>query len=1141
MSERPLLDPLPFDIGDRQRRAADPSSSIWVEANAGSGKTRVLTNRVLRLLLSGVRPDEILCLTYTKAAAAEMRQRISASLAEWALATDADLSIQLRGLTDAHPSDADISRARTLFAHALETPGGLKIQTIHAFCESILHRFPVEAGVPIDFSVLEDFERDSMVLATREAILAGGLRLDSHLNAAVAVLFEHMTDQQIAEAINTGLGDRTALVAVLADRDGAKRRLRALVGADPSETPAALVAEIVDRYPFTAADHRDLHHAFPPKGGNRTFEDKLARLDVRSHRSILATFLTGDGAVPKGFPKKAIVEQLPVLAQRLLAEGERLEACHFRMKRAALVARSEALLDVLGTIFDAYEDAKRARSLLDFDDLVDRLGGLLRDDAQGAWVRYKLDGGITHILVDESQDTNPEQWAVVKALADEFFSGDGAVEKPRTLFAVGDGKQSIYSFQGAEPALFLETGREYRQRAKAANKPFDNVPLTASFRTLGNVLKAVDRVFQPETLRKAVLADTGVIHDTARRDAGGEVVLWPPVQEQKPEKQVEWPVNLPAPRPSAVRQVAGHIADTVASWVREGRTLGARNRPVRPEDVLILVQSRSALFHEIIRALHSAGLATPGADRLNVTRHIAVLDLLALGDVLLNPADDLQLAALLRSPLFDIDEDLLHDLAHGRDRARLFDRLAIHPDPRARDAAERLAGWRGRLDFDRPFNFYAEVLGADGGLRRYHQRFGREVDDVFNAFLELALAHEQSARPSLQGFVAALRERDVTIKRELSEKGSGVRVMTVHGAKGLEAPIVVLADAATRPDSTKTNRPLFMPRLAGGPTLIHASSQKLHLAETASFQAEEAARQQAEYWRKLYVAMTRAEDELYVTGVLTQTGKLDGSWYEAITNALEPDADPLTDDAGEAIGLRYPKGLPPHAAMGPPRADADAKPEPLTLPPLPRPTLVPVIQPSRAGEQADAARALDGAAASVGDAETARRAGLALHALLQHLPGIDPLFRPVVGEKAMAALWPDAPDQHPALIAKALAILDRPELQHLFGPDSRAEVPFLAHGTRDGKPVTIAGRIDRLVVGRERVLVVDFKSDATPILQPEALKEAYRTQIALYARLATQLFPEKQVQAAILWTNLESLLELPMAALADAAAGFTIG
>jgi len=1141
MTERPLLDPLPFDIGDRQRRAADPGRSIWVEANAGSGKTRVLTNRVLRLLLNGVRPDEILCLTYTKAAAAEMRQRISASLAEWALATDADLATELRGLTDSIASEADLERARTLFAHALETPGGLKIQTIHAFCESILHRFPVEAGVPIDFTVLEDFERETMVLATREAILAGGLKLDSHLNAAVAVLFEEMTDQQIADAINTGLGDRSALTEVLADRDGAKRRLRALVGADPDETPAALVAEIVGGYPFTEADHRDLHHAFPPKGGYRSFEDKLARIDMRSHRSILGCYLTGDGNVPKGFPKKDIVAQLPVLAARLKAEAERLEACHVRLKGARLVARSEALLDVLGAIFDAYEGEKRARSLLDFDDLVDRLGRLLRDEAQGAWVRYKLDGGITHILVDESQDTNPEQWAVVKALADEFFSGDGTVEKPRTLFAVGDGKQSIYSFQGAEPALFLETGRQYRRRAEAANRPFDKVPLTASFRTLGNVLSAVDAVFKPEALRMAVLAAEGVIHDTARRDAGGEVVLWPPVQEEKPEDQREWPLDLPPPRPSAIRQVAGRIADTVARWVKEGRTLGARNRPVRAEDVLILVQSRSALFHEIIRALHRVGLATPGADRLNVTRHIAVLDLLALGDVLLNPADDLQLAALLRSPLFDIDEDLLHDLAYGRDRTRLIDRLAAHPDPRAEEAAARLAGWRGRLDFDRPFNFYAEVLGADGGLKRFHRRFGREVDDVFNAFLELALAHEHAARPSLQGFVAALRERDVTIKRELSEKGSGVRVMTVHGAKGLEAPIVILADAASRPDSTKTNRPLFMPRLETGPILVHAPSQKLHLGETSPFQAEETARQQAEYWRKLYVAMTRAEDELYVTGTLTQAGKLDGTWYEAITTALGEDAETLLDEAGEPSGLRYPKGLPPHRSMGRAPGANEADRAPVTLPPLPRPTLVPVIQPSRASEEADAARALDNAAASLADAERARRSGLALHALLQHLPGIDPLFRAAVGEKAMAALWPEAPGEHPALIAKALSILGRNELQHLFGPDSRAEIPFLAHGSRDGKPVIIAGRIDRLVVGRDRVLVVDFKSDASPILEPHAIKGTYLTQLGLYARLATQLFPDKQVHAAILWTNLESLLELPLAALADAAAGFTIG
>lgn len=1141
MNERALLSPLPRHIADHQRRAADPQRSIWVEANAGSGKTRVLTDRVLRLLLSGVRPDEILCLTYTKAAAAEMRQRISARLGSWALASDDSLVAQLRDLDDGATDTAMLGRARTLFAHALETPGGLKIQTIHAFCESVLHRFPVEAGVPFDFAVLEDFEREAMVLAARESVLAGGLDPNSALSAAVTTLFEEMTDHAIAEAIGAALGQRTALTAVLADRDGCKARLRQHVGAVDSETPAAILAEIVENYPFSAADHADLLAAFPPKPGGSRFEDKLAALDARSPRSLLACYLTGEGLVPKGFPKKDILAQLPALAQRLSAEAERLASCHARLKRARLVARSEALLDVLGAISDYYAAQKRARSLLDFDDLIERLGRLLADPAAGAWVRYKLDGGITHILVDESQDTNPEQWVVVRALADEFFAGDGAIERPRTLFAVGDGKQSIYSFQGAEPALFIDTGRAYRQKAAEANLPFEKVPLNTSFRTLGAVLAAVDKVFDSPAMRAAVLADDLVQHDTARADRGGEVVLWAPVREEAAEESRDWPLHLPPPHESAIRQVANRIAGEVRRWIDEGRQLGARRRPVRAEDVLILVQSRSALFQEIIRALHRNRLATPGADRLNVTRHIAVLDMLALGDVLLNPADNLQLAALLRSPLFDIDEDLLFALAADREEHSLFEALGRHPDPRARAAHEMLRGWRGRLDFDRPFNFYSEVLGADGGLRRYHTRFGREVDDVFNEFLELALAHEQTARPSLMGFVAALREREVTIKRELSERGSGVRVMTVHGAKGLEAPIVILADATAKPDGKQMNRPLFMPQLASGPMLVHAPGQAYHLPETAPFQAEETAKQQAEYWRKLYVAMTRAEDELYVTGALSASGKPEGSWYHAIETALRPEAAALLDADGNEAGLRYPADAAEHPLLGR-EADAVApRPTPVLPPPLLRPTLVPVIQPSEAARSADAARALDSAAASVADAERARRSGLALHALLQHLPGIDPLIRRAVGERAMAALWPEAPEQHRGLIDKALSILGREDLQHLFTPESRAEVPFLAHAKRDGRKVTIAGRIDRLVVTKGEVLVVDFKSDAVAETEPERLKPAYLTQLGLYALVATQLFPGHRVRAAILWTNLESLLELPLAALAEAAQGFTIG
>lgn len=1146
MSERPLFDPLPDRVTSLQRQAADPQSSIWVEANAGSGKTRVLTDRVLRLMLAGVMPDQILCLTYTKAAAAEMRQRLSDRLAQWTLADDVTLLRELTNLLGQRPEKGAIERARTLFVIALETPGGLKIQTIHAFCESVLHRFPTEAGVPFDFKVVDDYERETMILEARERVIAAGIKGDPVLSEPVEVLFDALSDFAIAKAIDLAMGEHSKLKHILADKPAAKHRLRRLAKyVEGSSTSGHLMHAIETESLLLADDCRDVVRIL---GGDATktkgirFCDVLARADLDRPNAddLLAAFLTAEGE-PRGslMPKKE-AGLYPDLFDRLERERDRIHQLSLDVARAALVERSEALLDVLDAISARYETQKRARSLLDFDDLVTRMGQLLRDDTQGLWVRYKIDGGLTHILVDESQDTNPEQWQVIDALVEDFFE-PGGIERHRTLFAVGDGKQSIYSFQGAEPALFHESGVKYEWKAMGAKRPFDKVRLRTSFRTLLGVLEAVDTVFMNEERREAVLEELAIVHETARRDAGGTVTVWPPARD--PEEDVDpdnWPLEAAQDQRSGARRVAERIAGEIAAWVAERRPLAARGRTVRPDDVLILVQSRSALFHEVIRALHRFGLHTPGADRLAVTGHIAALDLMALGDVLLNTADDLQLAALLRSPLFGLSEDELYQLAEPRS-GRLWPALKTSAIPSAIAANRKLRDWRSKLDFDRPFGFFAQVLHAEGGLKLFHSRFGREVDDVFAEFLELALAHEQTQQPSLQGFLAAMRSRDVMIKRELNERGGGVRVMTVHGAKGLEAPIVILADAASKPDSRQTSRPVYLPVTRPGPLLLHASSKSDHVPETTVLRERENERQQAEYWRKLYVAMTRAEDELYVTGSLTKQARLDGTWYEAIEQSLRPLSEIAHDAEGAETAILYPRER--HAPVPASTAEIAAAvqlPEPLVLPPLPAPVSIPVVRPSSAYTPTDPVRALDTAAESLLDAETARKRGIAIHALLQHLGRVPVPERAPVAARALATLLPEAPQLHAELAQKALSILGKPEFAHLFGPDSRAEVPFFASALHNGKPKRLAGRFDRLVVQPDRVLVVDFKSDANAALSAGDVDPAYVTQLGLYALVANQLFPGLRVQSAILWTSLESLLELPGDALAEAARGFTM-
>jgi ATP-dependent helicase/nuclease subunit A len=1141
MSDRGKLE-IPYNTRQNQALASNPDYSIWVEANAGSGKTFVLTHRVLRLLLAGVRPQSILCLTYTKAAAAEMRKRVGDRLARWAVEDEAELRKELTDLTGNAPDSRGLAAARTLFARALETPGGLRILTIHAFCEAVLHRFPIEAGVPFDFAVIEEDRQTQMVMAARDAVLAEGLRGGQHANA-VETLFGLLSDHAIGEAINSALGEGARLDPVLADPESAKARLRNLVGhtGDPVEAvEARLAAETL----LGPAILRDLVSRCQANPGGDACVDLLARLDPeRPHPALLRqAFFTKGGEPRKRLLLKAQKDAHPDIDELLVAEQERLVRLEAEANAALLVARSEAVLDVVAAIRSRYDVEKRRHALLDFDDLIEKLGDLLADPSLGPWVQYKLDAGIDHILVDESQDTNARQWRVVRALADDFFSGAGAVTRPRSIFAVGDQKQSIYSFQGAQPVLFGETGRDIRRRAGEADKPFEDVRLHTSFRTLSGILEAVDRVAVRDDIRAALLSVERVGHEAARVQPGGTVTLWPPVQDvQAASDTSQWPVVPVETEQSANRQVAVRIAREIRNWVAKGRLLGERNRPVRPDDVLILVQKRGALFAEIIRALRAEGVPTPGADRLGVTGHIAVLDLLALIDVLLNPADDLQLAALLRSPLFEFSEDDLFRAAHDRPRGQsLWAAVFASSDASVRTAAEQLGRWRGGLDMERPFEFLTGVLYADGGLRRFHARLGAEVDEVLSELLELALAHEQGPQPSIQGFAADIRRRAVTIKRELAETGGGVRVMTVHGAKGLEAPIVILADAASKPAASQAGKPVYVLENAPGPLLIHASSRGQHVEATTEIKQRLDATLAEEYWRRLYVAMTRAEDELYVTGALsaasTPEKQLEGSWYQAIEQGLGADAEDEENVSGLLTAKVFPKrpevkyaasGLTMNQTMHTPLTVASVPPQPT----------VPWIQPSGVG---DSRHALDTAAERLRDAETARLEGLALHALLQHLVRIAPDDRRQVSARALETLLPGREADHERVAAKAMSILSRPELAHLFGPDSRAEVPFRVEIRRNGEPAIVSGRIDRVVVDDATVTVIDYKSDATMPGDVDAVPRNYLSQLGLYALVAGQLFPGRSVRAAILWTELESLMNLPHHLLAEANAAFTL-
>jgi ATP-dependent helicase/nuclease subunit A len=1125
----------------------------WVAAAAGTGKTKVLTDRVLSLLVAGTPPARLLCLTFTKAAAAEMANRIADRLGHWATCGEDELADQLAALSGGPPDAAAGERARRLFAQVLDTPGGLKIQTIHAFCQSLLRRFPLEAGVAPHFAVMDELDAREMLTAAQEVVLQqarhGG---DEALAAALAELTRHVQQSAFQDLMVELAAERGRLHRLIEDSGGVAplvERIRARLDLAPGDDEASIVAAasseaVFDGNALPRAAAAMLEGSRTDRARGQAIADWLAAVpEVRAARfdDYLAAFFTDRGAGPRlaTLAHKDALARCPDAADVLADEAARLEAVRDRLRACAVARASAALVSLGDAMLRAYERHKIDRALLDYDDLIlatsDLLGGRRHGlDGAAAWVLYKLDGGIDHILIDEAQDTNPDQWRVVQALAEEFFAGEGARAAIRTLFVVGDAKQSIYSFQRADPDVFAAMRRFFKDRIEAAARRWADVSLDLSFRSTRAVLDAVDAVFATAAAADGVVTPGERLHHRASRAGhGGCVEIWPAVEPRRSDERPPWkpPVER-EPGDSPRARLARLIARRIRAWLDRGEILEARNRPVRAGDIMVLVRRRGGFVEELVRELKQLEVKVAGVDRMMLTEQLAVMDLIALGRFLLMPEDDLTLATVLKSPLVGLDEAALFRLAHGRDGSlwRALRRQA-GDDPGFAAAHDPLAGLLGRADTMPPFELYAAVLGADGnpdrpsGRRRLVARLGYEADDPIDEFLALALAYQRHHPPSLEGFLHWLESGRVEVKRDLEQsERDEVRVMTVHGAKGLQAPIVIL------PDTLQTPRK--------GPALLWLDDGSVlwpprralydPVSEAARAAAER--RRDREYRRLLYVAMTRAEDRLYVCGWHTKQAAPDGCWYTLIRAALADRASPIEDrfltrELGDSpatvLRLSRPQTIAPaaEAATAVPPAAPELPPFALAPPP-PEPAPPRPLAPSRPAVAEPAVRS------PLGDDDGERfRRGLVIHRLLQSLPELPAEARRPAAERFLARAAPGL--DAAALADEACAVLETPAFAPLFAPGSRAEVPIVG---RLGDTV-VSGQVDRLAVTAGEVLIVDYKTGRSPPRSAPETPLAYLRQMAAYRALVRAIYPDKSVRCALVWTDGPRLLALPEALL----------
>ncbi|MEE9388168.1 MAG: double-strand break repair helicase AddA [Paracoccaceae bacterium] len=1107
------------DATQRQITAADPTVSTWLSANAGSGKTRVLTDRVARLLLGGTSPQNILCLTYTKAAANEMQNRLFKRLGVWSMMGDTDLVCELDqlGVTNTHNPDS-LAHARTLFARAIDTPGGLRIQTIHSFCASLLRRFPIEAGVSPVFREMDERSAKHLRARVLEMMATG-----DH-SALIALLAQHHTSEGFDDIAVEVIKHRT-----LANTQTSKADIWQQFGLKPDFSTRDLLDEVFlgdekalfnTVLPILAASDKPTDRKAAAALGPAS-TDTFGTADLERMFSV---FLFGPktkapyGAKTNSFPTKGLRAANPEITQELHELMVRVELAREAYCQLVAAKKARVLYSFANAFTPLYESEKARRGWLDFDDLIIRARDLLSDPAVAQWVLFRLDGGLDHILVDEAQDTSPDQWKVIELLAQEFAAGQGArTETLRTIFVVGDFKQSIYSFQGADPRAFARMRQHFSTGLNAIQNGAFEQSLEHSFRSSPAILNLVDTVFR-ETGADGVGGQPN--HLAFHQGMPGRVDLWGIVEKSDAPEEKKWcdPTDKLAENDHRI-VLAENIAASIENMVKTGSIPdnSAGFRAIDYGDILVLVQRRSELFHQIIRACKLRNLPIAGADRLKVGGEIAVKDLQAILGFLTLPQDDLSLAAALRSPLFGLDEAALFGLAHGRGEHDLWGSLVTQKSAFP-ETFEILSDLRNQADFLGPYALLERVLTRHGGRARLLARLGPEAEDGIDALLTQAITYEAMETPSLTGFLIWMAADGVEIRRQSDTSGGRIRVMTTHGAKGLESPIVILPDTGDRrvpaPDQIILDdaaKPMWRTGVDMQPSTM---KQALSLKKTAHDE---------EMSRLLYVALTRAEKWLIVcaSGKIKDLGD---SWYRRIEQGMAAaGADQSVTPTG--AGMRLQHGVWQVAA---PQNDAAPTPVKIELPhwaqvqaQAPEKAIPPLSPTALGGEKSLAAPAL-----SV-PGVTGAEHGVQLHLLLEHLPAHPQKMWPQLACQLIQGMTGNSDaSNHQALLSEASALITNPDFSDIFSPDALAEVDFTAflgghNGTR------MRGTIDRLLVLDGRVLIIDFKSNQAIPTDAADVPTGILRQMAAYLEAGEQIFPGHDIELAILWTACAKLMPLP--------------
>jgi len=1093
--------------------ATSPERSIWLSASAGTGKTFVLVNRLIRLILEGNDPRRIVCITYTKAAATEMQERVIKYIGDVILLNDIELKNKLDSEFEANIDLKKLSRTRKKLISIIDHPQQLKIQTIHSFCEGVLKHFPLEAETPAFFEVIDDFGKSELVEEAWKKLI---FSVDAKVREAVEFLLSRFKPLQIKELLNDLLQQKAKLLKVITlfgGYEGYISGLKELLNIT-QENKQELETLIFNGNKNLFSDVLMVLE----KGG--TNEKKLG-VKLRKYfisqkiEELAEIFLTekDDGFDVKKILTKQSEKDYPNIFASIIEFQRVLLGIINGVKDIDIFANTKYFLRAFEKFNQIYEGEKAIRYVLEFDDLIERTANLLRkENPNREWVLYKLDGGIDHILIDEAQDTNESQWQIIDAITDEFFSGQvNDAGLARSLFVVGDEKQSIYSFQGADVRVFSDRQSYYEARKKDHGINFESVRLNRSFRSGAAVIDVVNKVVANKTILAALtksghlpeheIADSmktpqkfgyfeinKLVDVAVRAKASKEVISWNLPREYE-EDEEEKNIDI----------LAGRIAGKIKDILARDFILPATGKRPTPGDIMVLVKKRKGIASVLIEKLQELEIPVSGIDRLNLNDSLAIKDLLALAKFSILKNDDLNFACLLKSAFISFNEDELFDVCWNRGSANVHESFLAKAAGNIRygQAAELLEKLAAQKDS--VFEFFYDALEAMDMRRNFISYFGRQINEILDEFLMIVKKFEDSAGGGLQHFINWFEKNEVTVKRNL-EAGNEVRIITAHGAKGLEAPIVVIPDTTSGGGSDA--------QFCFGDNIFLCPVIKDYRNELfKKIYREKQALELEEYYRLLYVALTRAKNELYLFGH-TYKGIKANNWHNMVLSSVGG----MCAEDEERFSYTTPEYITQFEKAGTPSETAEVIDLTLFQRKFSGSEEIEVISPSALY------RTENNQKFSLERVDFTK--GLAVHKLLEILPEIEE--HEEAAEKILNNYFV-AGEEETKLKAKneAFSVLKNAEFNFIFTGKSKAEVPVC--GFYMDK--FISGKIDRLVeLGAGEILIVDYKTnDIAENSVPRVMKK-YSAQMMAYKHLLEKIYPDKNIKAALLFTAVGRLV-----------------